>query len=110
MAQLHKLIDLKLLGVGIAISVASYALKLVINYRNTIAAFNHLPGYRAFLSHRASISQVLPAWKYFNSLEAFQYWNKFERMSVVYVSRVVSADHYPNVQGLKRLVSTSFLL
>ncbi len=109
MAQLYELVNPQLLKVGIGTLVVAYAAKLLINYRNAIASINNLPGRRAFLSHHAIISRFFPSWRYFNGLEFFEYWNKYERMSAIHGRLVVFANHCTNVKDLKRRVLTSFL-
>lgn len=109
MAQLHELVNPQLLKVGIGTLVVAYAARLFINYRNAVASFNHLPGYRAFLSHHSILSRFFPYWSYLNGAELFEFWHKYERMSLIHGELVVSANHSTNVKGLKRRVLTSFL-
>ena len=84
MAQFHELLNPQLLRAGLGALVVAYAIKVFINYRNAIASFNHTPGYRGFLSHRSNITRLLPHWKYFSGGEIFEYWNKYERMSLIH--------------------------
>jgi hypothetical protein len=109
MAQLHDLVNPNLLRVGIGSLVVAYAIRLFINYRNATASFNHLPGYRAFLSHRFILSKFLPYWRNFNGAEIIEYWHKYESMSSIYGELVAPANHRINVKSLKRRVSISFL-
>jgi hypothetical protein len=105
MAQLHELVQANLLRVGIGSLVVAYAIRLFINYRNTTASFNHLPGYRAFLSHRSDLTRLLPYWKFFHGAEIFEYWHKYESMSSIHGELVAPANHRINVKSLKRPVS-----
>jgi len=84
MNQLHELLSPQVLGVGIGVLVVAYAIKIIINYRNAIASFNHIPGYRGFLSHRSNITRLAPSWKYFSGGEVFEYWNKYQSMSSIH--------------------------
>lgn len=93
MAQLYELVNPQLFRVGVGTLVIAYAIRLFINYRNAIAAFNYLPGYRGFLSHRSTLTRLFPPWKYFNGAEIFEYWNKYERTSWIHGDSVVFADH-----------------
>jgi len=84
MDQLHELLSPQVLRVGAGALVVAYAIRVIINYRNTIASFNHIPGYRGFLSHRSNITRLVPSWKYFSGGEIFEYWNKYQRMSLIH--------------------------
>ena len=93
MAQLYEFLNPQLLKVGIGTLVVAYVARLLINYRNAIASINNLPGHRSFLSHRFVISRFLPYWRYFNGNEIFEFWNKYERMSVIHGGPVAFANH-----------------
>ena len=84
MARLHEFVNPQLLKVGIGTLVVAYIAKLLINYRNAVASFNYLPGYRAFLSHRSILARFCPYWSSLNGLEIFEFWHKYERMSLIY--------------------------
>ena len=109
MAQLHEPVNPQLLKVGIGILVVAYVARLLVNYRNAVASFNYLPGYRAFLSHQSILSRFFPSWSYLNGAEIFEFWHNYERMSLIHGNLVVSANHTTNVKGLKRRASTLFL-
>ena len=84
MAQLHELVNPQLLKVGAGVLVIAYAIKVFVNYRNALASLNHTPGFRGFLSHRSHLARLAPNWKYFNSGEIFEYWNKYEGTSLIH--------------------------
>ena len=109
MVQLDELVNSQLLKIGIGTLVVAYAARLLINYKNAVASINNLPGHRPFLCHQSFVSRLLPYWRYFNGVEIFEFWNKYERMSAIHGGPVAFTNHCTNVKGLKRRVLTSFL-
>ena len=101
MAQLHELVNPQLLKVGIGTLFVAYAARLLINYRNAIASFNNLPGYRAFLAHDSILAMFLPKWRHFSGAEIFEFWNKRQRMSAIHGRPVIFTNHCTKREGFE---------